>query len=326
MSDPLRSAFRIEASRSVEGDAKRPGARAFATAVIARETLKDVARELARAEIPVMPLKGALLQLDVYAHDPAQRMLTDVDVLVPEPCFFAALEHLERRGYRPLSVGPSWIEAAFAGPRGLPVDLHRRLFCPLRYQLSTHEVFRRARCDRQVLGVSIWLPDPLDVAAHLIGKFVTDHVARDAADRFADLELLARHHRLAPAALAMHLSRSGLTRAARYVLGRGQRERSDPLYAAALQHLPVTAWDATLAGLASPLSSALEGSPLAALPAHLLNTSLWRGAASLSLAVLYAAEHARLRRARGGRGGHWAPFFAPSQLSARRRASSARAV
>lgn len=315
------STFRIDA-----GDAKRLATRAFATAVFARETLADVARELARAEIPVMPLKGALLQLDVYASDPAQRLLTDVDVLVPESSFVAALRLLMRRGYRPQSAGPSWIEAAFAAPRGLPVDLHRRLFCPLRFRLPTHEVFQRARCDHRMLGVSIWLPDPLDTAAHLIGKFVTDHVTRDAADRFADLEALVVHHQVAPDALADHLSRCGLVRAARYVLGRGQRERGAPLYEGTLQHLRATSLDASVAALAGPLCSALDGGPLAALPAHLLNTSLLRGAASLSLAALYAAEHARLRRSGGRRGGHWAPFFEPSSVSARRSASSARAL
>jgi hypothetical protein len=317
---PPHAAFRIDAS-----DAKRLATRAFVTAVSARETLADVARELARAEIPVMPLKGALLQLDVYASDPAQRLLTDVDVLVPESSFVAAMQRLAQRGYRPLSAGPSWIEAAFAAPRGLPVDLHRRLFCPLRYRLPTHEVFQRARRDRGMLGVSIWLPDPLDTAAHLIGKFVTDHVTRDATDRFVDLEALVRHHGLAPDALADHLSRCGLARAARYVLGRGERARGAPLYRAVLQHLPSTSLDVSIATLAGPLCAALDGGPLAALPAHLLNTSLWRGAASLSLAALYATEHARLRRSQGTRGGHWAPFFEPSNVSARRRASSARA-
>jgi Uncharacterised nucleotidyltransferase len=314
------------ACRNDAGDAKRPDPRAFAAAVIARETLKDVARELGRAEIPVMVLKGALLQLEVYASDPAQRTLTDVDVLVPEPCFFAALAHLRGCGFRPRSAGPSWIEAALDGPRGLPVDLHRRLFCPLRYGLTTPAVFQRARCDHRALGVSIWLPDPLDTAAHLIGKLVTDHVGCDAADRFADLEALARHHRLAPDALARHLSHNGLSRAARHVLGRGERERDDPLYAAALRHLPASPVDAAVAALVGPLCGAFERGPLAALPAHLLNTSLPRGAASFSLAALYALEHARLRRARGRRGGQWAPFFVPSNASARRRASSARAL
>ena len=320
-SSSSHSAFQIDAS-----DAKRLATRAFATAVFAKETLADVARELARAEIAVLPLKGALLQLDVYAHDPAQRLLTDVDVLVPESSFIPAIRLLTRRGYRPQSAGPSWIEAAFAAPRGLPVDVHRRLFCPLRFRLPTHEVFQRARCDRRMLGVSIWLPDPLDTAAHLIGKFVTDHVTRDAGDRFADLEALVRHHRLAPDALANHLSRCGLVRAARHVLCRGERERGAPLYRAVLQHLRSTSLDRGVATLAGPLSSALDGGPLAALPAHLLNTSLWRCAASLSLAALYATEHARLRRSRGRRGGHWAPFFEPVNVSARRRASSARAV
>src|SRR5918994_959148 len=124
-------------ARSEARPGKR-GVREFAASVIARETLREVAAMLHEARIPVMPLKGVLFQLVLYA-DPAERSLCDVDVLVPERHFVQAIQVLVKHGLRPLGAGPSWIEASFETSRGLPLDLHRRLFCRLRYNLPTNE-------------------------------------------------------------------------------------------------------------------------------------------------------------------------------------------
>src|SRR6266511_5085875 len=114
-------------SHDFRHDASMNELRAFTASVIARETLREVARALGDSGIPVMPLKGVLFQLVLYA-DPAERRLCDVDVLVPESRFAEAIAILMQHGYRPESAGPSWIEAAFRSPRGLPLDLHRRVF------------------------------------------------------------------------------------------------------------------------------------------------------------------------------------------------------
>lgn len=309
--------------RSPLDDSAAKELRAFTASVIARETLRDVARVLAPRGIPVMPLKGVLFQLVLYA-DPAERRLCDVDVLVPEGRFFEAIDILVQHGYRPESAGPSWIEVAFASPRGLPLDLHRRVFCPLRYRMSTGELFSRATLDEALLGSPIWIQHPLDTLAHLVGKFVSDHVHSSAQPRLRELELLVEHHRLEAEPACRHLIAAGLGRAARHVFARGARERSHPFYDAALCALPRTAIDDVVVGLAAELCQRLEHGRLAPLSAHLLNTSLWRGASSLALAALYAGEHAWLTRTRGAGGGYWAPFFSVSSSSARRRASSAR--
>jgi hypothetical protein len=311
--------------RIVSDDSARAELRAFTTSVIARETLQEVAAVLAASGIPVMPLKGVLFQMQLYS-DPAERRLCDVDVLVPEARFAEAIEILIRSGFRPSNAGPSWIEAAFQSPRGLPVDLHRRLFCAWRYRMPTHEQFERATLDRERLGAPIYLQHPLDSLAHLVGKFVSDHVHAEAALRFAEIEKLVERHALEPLDAARHLERCGLARAARYVFARGAREREAAFYAAALGASPEGALSVALAAAAGALARRWERGPLAALSAHLLNTSLWRCAISLLLGLAYAAEHARLRRAGGARGGHWAPFFSAASSSARRRASSARAV
>jgi hypothetical protein len=311
--------------RSVSDDSSRAVLRAFTTSVIARETLKDVATLLGARGIPVMPLKGVLFQLFLYS-DPAERQLCDVDVLVPEERFAEAIEVLIQHGYRPANAGPSWIEAAFESPRGLPVDLHRRLFCARRYRMPTREQFARARPDQARLGVALQLQHPLDSLAHLVGKFVSDHVHSGAAARFAEIEKLALHHALEPLAAAHHLERCGLARAARHVFARAAREREHGFHRAVLAALPADVMGSAVVVAAGALARRFERGRFAPLSAHLLNTSLWRGASSLLLALVYAAEHARLRQARGSRGGYWAPFFSATSSSARRRASSARAV
>lgn len=299
--------------------------RAFTASVIARETLRDVATLFAARGIPVMPLKGALFQLQLYA-DPAERRLCDVDVLVPEARFAEAIDILLGHGYRPASAGPSWIEAALESPRGLPVDLHRSVFCAQRYRMPTHEQFARATLDETLLGVAIYLQHPLDSLAHLVGKFVSDHVGAEASARFSEIEKLVDHHALEPSAAASHLDRCGLARAARHVFGWASREREHAFHAALLAVLPGGARSAVVVAIAGALARRFHQGPLAPLSSHLLNTSLGRGAGSLLLALGYAAEHARLRWARGTRGGHWAPFFSEASSSARRRASSARPV
>jgi hypothetical protein len=299
--------------------------RAFATSVIARETLRDVAAVLGDRGIPVMPLKGVLLQLTVYRH-PAERRLSDVDVLVPDQRFPEAIAVLIERGYRPERAGPSWIEAALRSPRGLPLDLHRSLFCTRRYQMPTDEQFLRARRDEATLGVPVWIQHPLDTLAHLIGKFVSDHVWSEAPARLAELEKLVDHHGLEPARAARHLARCGLARAARHVLSRGCRERRHGFHAAALAALPEQALDGAIVAVAARLARIFSRGRLAPLSSHLLNTTLSRSAQSLALAGAYAGRHALLARTRGTGGSYWAPFFAGSSSAARRNASSARSL
>jgi hypothetical protein len=297
--------------------------RAFTTTVIARETLREVAGALADRGIPVMPLKGVLFQLVLY-EDPVERRLGDVDVLVPERRFAEAIDILVQQGYRPAKAGPSWIEAAFESPRGLPLDLHRRLFCARRYHMPTGDVFLRARRDEALLGVPLWIQHPLDTLAHLIGKFVSDHVHSASAPRLIELEKLVDHHALEPVTAARHLDHSGLARAARHVLSLGRRERTHRFYEATLAALPRGALDGVVVGLAGQLSRVLEHGRLAPLSSHLLNTSLLQGAHSLALAAAYAGQHELLARAGGAGGGYWAPFFSASSRAARRSASSAR--
>lgn len=310
MDDPLESAAAHERRR-------------FVASVVAREMLGELARALAERGIPLMPLKGALFQLVLYA-DPTERALSDVDVLVPERHFAQAISISIALGYRPLSAGPSWIEATLMSPRGLPLDLHQRLFCSQRYHMPTDDVFRRASLDSGLMGAPIWLAHAHDIFAHLIGKFVSDHVHDEARERLRELERVAAHYRLEPVPLAKHLIECGLGRAARHVLSRATSELGNPFFDAVLGALPDDPVGVLLARIAAAGTERLARSPLAPISAHMLNSSLPRAATSLALALGYAARHAHSRLTKGAFDGHWAPFFATSSNSALRKASSAR--
>jgi hypothetical protein len=284
--------------------------RRYAAAVIAREVLRDVALACAAQRIPVMPLKGVFFQLFLYP-DPAARLISDVDVLVPEGAFEAAIGALLAAGFRPLKAGHSLVEVSLQSPRGLPVDLHRRLFSRGRYRLDTAGVFRRSQADSALLGVPLQLAHPLDTAAHQVGKFASDHVLAQAEPRLRELALICAHYELAAGELADHLVRHGLARAARDTLARAFELTRQPFFARVLESLPASRVAALCCGLARSTSGVVsETSVLAAVSAHLLNSSLPRAAASLAFSSSSRLHHALWSRT-GGRGaGILRPFFA----------------
>jgi hypothetical protein len=284
--------------------------RRYLMSVVAREVLQDVARLLSPQNIPVMPLKGVLLQQLLYS-DPAERALTDVDVLVPEHEFEHAIRVLLRAGFVPRSAARSLNECALYAPRGMTVDLHRRLFSRGRYKLSTEALFRRGRQDTDLLGVPVHIGHPHDTAAHLIGKFVSDHEAFDPRVRLLELSRWVEHCSIDPLRLVRHLGCCGMTRAARYVFGRSVELLNDPFSAAALAALPSDAVGKASVGVARATLPRLESSSWAALPAHLLNESLLRGGASLTWATVDRLRHAWLTRQKGAYGGTLAVFFSP---------------
>lgn len=284
--------------------------RSYVAAVVAREVLRDVAELLGDASIPLMPLKGAFFQLFLY-EDPSQRTISDLDLLVPEPRFERAVEVLLARGYHAVKVGKSLMEATLLSPRGFPVDLHRRLFSGGRYRLPTADVFARSSEDRELIGVSMRLAHPLDTAAHLVGKFASDHVQLDALSRIDELAKLAHHYELKPQLFVDHLALVGMLRAAHYTFSLGVELIEDPFVdhvLALLPRGPLTVACVTTARIAGERFG--EGSLVAGLSAHLLNESLPGAVSSVTRSMLGRARHALLTQT-GGRGaGVLREFFA----------------
>ncbi len=268
------------------------------TALVASELVADVARALGSVGIPVMPVKGALLQHWLY-RSPHERPLSDVDLLVPPRRFAQAVLRLESRGYRRAAgsgVGAVVMETPFA----LALDLHPTLFDRARYRFPTEALFARSVVDDTLYGTRVCLPSELDVYAHLVGKVASDHLDARAEVRLRELGAMGARLDASPGAAAEHLVRCGMPRAARYVL---------PLVAAAapedaafaqeaLDRLPPDPVGWAIAHAAHrTLPRLAPTSAVGAAAAHLLNESVARGLASGTRAAFQRAR-------RGSRGSH----------------------
>ncbi len=249
------------------------------TSIVASEVVRDVAERLERPGIDIMPVKGALLQHWLY-DDPAERAMSDVDVLVRPYQARAAHDLLERAGYHPM--GRSSVGAfVMRSPFGLALDLHPQLFDRLRYNLPTADVFSRSSPDRALFGVLVRLPSPLDAYAHLIGKFGSDHLNAQSDERLEEIARMSRRIEAPPELVAHHLVRCGMRRVARYVLPLVSEAVEDPFGVAVFRHLPRDPIGERVASIARPvLANTGPHSWIGAITAHMLNDSLPRGVRS----------------------------------------------
>lgn len=247
--------------------------------MLATELVGDVARRLAASEIEVMPVKGALLQHWLY-DDPAERPLTDVDLLVRPGDFENAVARLETAGYgrtRHTSVGGSVLRTPF----GLALDLHWQLFDRARYRMPTGDLFARSAANDVLYGSSVRIPSSLDVYAHLIGKFGSDHLDARATTRLDEIARMATRVDASPEIVARHLSHCGMQRASRYALPLVHEGTGDALSRAVYECLPSDAVGRAIVAVAHPLLARVStDSRVAALVAHLLNDSVPRGVRS----------------------------------------------
>jgi hypothetical protein len=223
-----------------------------------------------------MSIKGALLQHWLY-DDPSERPLTDVDLLVRPEDFGTAIERLEAAGYRRTrhrSVGGRVMQT----PLGLALDLHSQLFDQARYRMPTRDLFARSSEDHVVYGASVQIPSPLDVYAHLIGKFGSDHLDAASAARLDEIARMATRLDASPETVARHLVHCGMGRVSRYVLPLVHRVTGSTFALRVHDSLPNDPIGQRIAAVANPvLASTSADSRLGALMAHLLNESLPRG-------------------------------------------------
>lgn len=246
------------------------------TSILASELVRDVARRLEEPGIDVMPIKGALLQHWLH-DDPAERAMTDVDVLVRPDQAPEARRALELGGYE--TMGQSSIGAfVMRTPFELALDLHIQLFDEARYNLPTEDVFARSSPDRALFGASVRLPSPLDVYAHLIGKFGSDHLNGGSTERLDEIARMQTRIDTTPEVVARHLVDCGMRRVGRYVLPLVRDMAGDPFAAEVLKHLPRDPVGEAVVAIAQPvLASARPHSWVGAVMAHLLNDSFLRG-------------------------------------------------
>ncbi|HEY8429486.1 MAG TPA: nucleotidyltransferase family protein [Sandaracinaceae bacterium] len=255
----------------------------LAAALVARHDLTDAVRVLNAAGIVPMPLKGVLLQHLVYA-DPSERLLSDADLLVPPGRFDEAIAALRAAGYR---IAPEGRAAASArGPNAqIEVDVHRRLFSPGLYGLKAEHLFARGRVESQLFDALVAIPDPHDLYAHLVGNFAKGRHGAADLPQLRDFSAVASRFALSPASVARHLERHGLARAARYALAHAA-DGGDAFAAKVLARLRLDPVGALTAAAARGLTERFGGgATVSLLAAHLVNSSLPRGAASAAVHV-----------------------------------------
>jgi len=256
---------------SERGDIRRRAA----TALVASEIVADVAKRLAEVDIPVMPVKGALLQHWLY-DSPSARRLTDVDLLVPPAHLVRAVTQLESAGYR-RAGGSSVGAVVMRTPLALALDLHPRLFDAARYRLPTHELFARGVVDATLYGVPVWLPSRLDAYAHLVGKIGSDHLDARSRERLSEIAMLGDQLGALPEVVADHLVSCGMGRVSRYVLPLVHRTTADRFSLAVHERLPPDRVGDAIATIADQLlPRCAPSSALGAMVAHLMNDTLPR--------------------------------------------------
>lgn len=159
-------------------------------------SLKPVAAALAEAEIDVLLLKGAALELTTY-RTPGLRPMSDIDMMVRQEDLPRVRRVLERTGCRP---GAPLLRADFfpryyyeteyvtGDEHALRLDLHVRPFRPLRYsQCVPAALFWEDAVPVNVDGVPLKVPSCEHMLLHL-----AVHAAVHGAGRF--LWLYDIHH------------------------------------------------------------------------------------------------------------------------------------
>ena len=236
---------------------------------------------------PIAPLKGALLEMGASPGRAAR--MADVDVLVPEGAYESAHGALERAGVHCVAMDRDDRARTYGGAIPATIDLHRRLFKRGLFRLPTAALFARATRDDATYGAPVWILDPRDTYAHLLGHAISGRQAAPGRARaLRDLRAWSKHAGLDAAATAAHLASVGMGRAARLLLAEAQPD--DTFAHRVLEALPPD----PLSGLVVRIGRrALEaGNPTLVRTAgvHALNATLPRGAASLASHLLHGAR------------------------------------
>lgn len=173
--------------------------------------VKRVAEVLYRRRIPVMPVKGVLLQKLVYGEQ-SFRPIADVDILVPEPQFGAALAALRDTGFTQERWELGGWQVTLRDPAGPPlgVDLHRRLTRTSRSRLSVAGMFQRGKMDAQLFGAPVILPSAEDLFAHLLLHGTLHWLNLGRLHRPQDFEAVGHELAIDVARCARHLTDQGL--------------------------------------------------------------------------------------------------------------------
>jgi hypothetical protein len=151
--------------------------------------------------------------------------------------------------------------------------------------MRTAELFERARRDERSFGAPVWSPDPRDVLAHAVGHALKGGGAWSGQSHdLVDIPRIAAAFALAPAVCAAHLERTGLARAARFVLPLMAAGEPARFGAEVVAALAPDAVGVALARSANALRTHMNAHALlASTTGFALDSSLLRGAITFGL-------------------------------------------
>lgn len=162
--------------------------KAFATHCLADRLTRTALAALGDAD--VVPIKGVLFARTLYP-DPADRPLTDVDLVLARPGLLVGLHRLRAAGF----TARSWsadLHVELGHPRapGLALDLHRAPLTAGFGAMSTAWLTRDAREDTRLFGARVLVPTPARQLAITLGAIVRDHVFRAPPHAARDVDAL----------------------------------------------------------------------------------------------------------------------------------------
>lgn len=141
---------------------------------VRHKRLDDAVAVLTAAKIPVLLLKG-VSYVGVIYDDPADRPMSDIDLMVPRTDHPRAVQVLGELGYAPHAdrrQGSRLHHSMTLVCKNMPLDLHRSMIQPLRSRIDVQGLWDRAlpAIEREDAALRL---DPVDEATlHLI------HIAR----------------------------------------------------------------------------------------------------------------------------------------------------
>jgi hypothetical protein len=158
--------------------------------------LSNITTTLDQHNIPVMPLKGAFLAFHVY-ENPALRVMSDIDILIPLAKVKYAVEVIKQLGYT--NVGKPWEEAAhhvvlFHEKNLFPVEVHWEFATiandpVIPVDLLWSRASQKAGTETNILDIS-----PEDLLIHICQHAAIAHLFAQGIRALCDVDILIKKY------------------------------------------------------------------------------------------------------------------------------------
>jgi hypothetical protein len=156
--------------------------------------LNNITKTLNEQEIPVMPLKGAFLAFHVY-ENPALRVMSDIDILIPLPKVKHAVNILNQLRYE--TMGNPWEEAAhhivlFHEKGFFPIEVHWEFGTIANDPVFPADLLWSRASQKEDMGANILAISPEDLLIHICQHAAIAHLFAQGIRALCDVDLLIR--------------------------------------------------------------------------------------------------------------------------------------